>query len=157
MPRHICSITCFLCVTMGFVHDEYSLMHVESLLVYADPFVNGKCVYHDGVNCRFTIFHILSSMSRLCWHDLFLSREKFLFVSFNHYSLVIRTHMGWHMWPIFLVVISLVPSYCATPLLTCVIHHTCDAVLHAEPVLSSRYQSIGQILHRFTGYSMLAS
>ena len=66
MPRHICAITCFLRVMMGFVHDEYSLLRVESLLVHVDPFVSGKHVYHDDINFQSVAFHIISSVPRLC-------------------------------------------------------------------------------------------
>ena len=157
MPCHICVITCFLCVTMGFVHDEYSLVRVESLLVHANPFIGGKRVYHDDINYGSIIFRILSSVPCLCWHDLFWSCEKFLFVSFSHYSLVVRTHMDWHMWHVFSIVISFVPPYYVTSLLTHVIHHNCGVVHYSEPIFTSRYQSVFQILHRFPSYSVLAS
>ena len=92
MPRHISVINFFLHVMMGMVHDEYSLLHAESILVCADPLVGGKCVYHDDVNCQPVIFRILSSVPCLCCHDLFLSREKFLFISFSYYSLVVHAY-----------------------------------------------------------------
>ena len=90
-------------------------------------------------------------------HDLFWAREKFLFALFSYYSLVVRTHMGWHVWPIFFAVISLVSPYCTTPLLTRVIHHTYDTVHCMAPTFTSRCQPICQVIHRFTSYSALAS
>ena len=72
-PHHIGLTTCFLHVMMGFVHDEYSLLHVESLLAHAYPFINSKRVYQDIVKWRCTVFYILSSMPCLCYHDLFWS------------------------------------------------------------------------------------
>ena len=99
----------------------------------------------------FQAFHACADMI------FFGHMEKFLFTSFSHYSLVVRTHMGWHVWHVFFVVISFVPPYCATTLLTCVIRHTCSAVYWAMPTFTSRCQSVSQILCRFIGYSLLAS
>ena len=66
MPCHISAINCFLRVMMGLVHDGYSLLRAESILVRADPLIGGKHVYHDNINCQPTIFCILSSVLRLC-------------------------------------------------------------------------------------------
>ena len=66
MPHHISTITCFLRVMMEVVHDEYSLLRVELILVHADLLVGGKRVYHDDVNFQLIIFHILSSVPCMC-------------------------------------------------------------------------------------------
>ena len=113
--------------------------------------------YHDVVSYRSVVFHILSSVPCLFYHDLFWSRENFLFALFSHYSLVVHTHMGWHVWPIFSIIISFVPLYCATPFLTRVICHTYDTVYYMKPAFTSRCQSVCQILRRFTRYSTLTS
>ena len=80
MPCHISAIIGFLHVMMGLVHDEYSLLHAELILVHVDLLISGKRVYHDDVNCQLAVFHILSSVLRLCWCDMFSSQDKFLFV-----------------------------------------------------------------------------
>ena len=114
---------------MGLVHDEYSLLRAESILVIENRLVGDKHVYHDEVNCKPIIFHILSSVTCLCWHDLFLLWEKFIFVSFSHYSLVVHAHGNWH-------VACLVSCYiiCAYQLRNSLIH-TCDSVFTTSQFL----------------------
>ena len=66
MPCHISAINFFLHVMMGLVHDGYSLLRAELILVHVDPLVSGKRVYHDDINYQPAVFRILSSVPRLC-------------------------------------------------------------------------------------------
>lgn len=123
MPRHISVINCFLHVMMGLVHDEYSLFLSKSILVRADFLIGAKRVYHDDGNCQPVVFRILSSVPRLCWRDMFLSPEKFLFILFSRYSLVVHAHRNWYVWHVFSVVILFVPPGCTASLFTRMIRY----------------------------------